>query len=147
MEKAYQDPQTALSRVLEEESQWEKAEAEVLQEKERIQARKAALQHQLAADLIMDLFDNLDQFAAEFTSGPLFKRYQGLLRHVDAIRVHDPAFPRTLAAGNYQIESEYFDYWLNKLERFLAAGEPLDRFLSAALTKTHGSPFEPKQEE
>ena len=134
--------EVALQRVLEQEAQWQQAEAEVLAEKERIQAEKDELHHRLAVGLVDDLFESLVEFAAEFTEGVIFKRYERIQAHVAKIREHDSAFPRTLSEAKYEVDLESFDFWVNVLEKWIAPGESLEKFMRGVFgTRTHGTPF------
>jgi len=137
------DPEVALAGVLEQKRKIAEVKMDVLSKEEAIQAEEDALHHALSVGLVAGLFGAFAEFAAMFTEGVVYEAYQSIQAHVDKVRQHDPAFPRTLAEARYDVDTEHFDFWLNMLQKHIALGEPLEKLLRGIYgTKTHGTPFQ-----
>jgi hypothetical protein len=142
MEKAYQDPQTALARVLEEESQWEQAEAELLANKKKVEEQKQALCEAIAADKNAELFKELAAFEQQFTAsdGDIVKRYMSIKDKIDDIKQYDSSYPKGLTTGKYEIDEESNHlFWINYLDK-IAGDLTLNKFLQMVFSKS--APFE-----
>jgi len=139
------DPEEQLTEVLSQKAELEAVELKMLAQKEIIEREEAELHHALAVGLVDGLFTELQGFAGEFTSGVIYGRYQGIQAHIEKIREHDGAFPKSLSEGRYSVDmaGEDYNFWLNCLEKYVATGESLEKFLRGVFgTRTHGTPFE-----
>jgi hypothetical protein len=138
-------PEEALREALKKKSKVEELEAQVATERDNIQAELDDLHHRLATNLVDTLMtEKLPAFASEFTENTVFKLYGDIQAHIEKIKQHDEAFPKTVAGGKYSVDMEREEYlfWLNCLEKYIATGESLERFLRGVFgTRTVGTPF------
>ena len=142
MEEAYQDPQTALARVLEEENQWIKAEEELLAHKKKVEEQKQALCDAIAVNKSAELFKDLVAFERQFTDsdGDIVKRYMAIKEKIDDIKQYDPSYPKGLTTGKYEFDEEInYSFWINYLDK-IAGDLTLNKFLQMVFSKS--APFE-----
>jgi hypothetical protein len=131
-----------LAKVLEERKSIEQAQAELDEWREKVNRNEAELRHQRATNLVNDLFGGFAEFSEEFTQGVVYQRYKALQRQIENIKEHDPAFPKSLSEGKYQVDSAHFEFWVGCLQKFIAVEESLEKFLRGVYsTRTHGTPF------
>lgn len=142
MEEAYQDPQIALAKVLEEKSQWERAEVELLAHKKKVEEQKQALCDAIAAGKNAELFKDLAAFERQFmdSDGDILKRFMTIKDKIVDIKQYDPSYPKGLTTGKYELDEESnYLFWINYLDK-IAGDLTLNKFLQMVFSKS--APFE-----
>jgi len=145
------DPQEALVVALQEQAEAEEKEATAAAERERKEAATGELRHLVASGLVDKLFVGLAALAGEHTSTKetptktSYEQYAYVQGLCDELGVHDRSFPKSIAQGRYpsiDMSDAANLYWANALEKWIAVGEPYERFMRGVYgAKTHDTPF------